>query len=230
MVCCGGGVGSNGQGGSAWRWLRAVPSIAGAGETGPGARPEHTACWRRAGALRIAEGLEGATPCTIFIARLWPPGGRPEIDPVRPLPAPGAPGRREWNADHRRGSRRWSSAAEDIRALRRMAADGPLACEESSRALVAASLSAAMVVNDDQGNTRLKKKGTNNTARDDVAAALVLSAGAHMRSLSQPRPRWRYQRHGGVSRQRRAIQVSRQLEGTTMGNPICATSVVDLSG
>lgn len=87
---------------------------------------------------------------------------------------------------------RWSEAGEDIRALRRMAADGPLACAESSRPLLTASLSAAMVVNDDQGNTRLKKKGTNNTARDDVAAALVLSAGAHMRSLSQPRPRWRY--------------------------------------
>ena len=87
---------------------------------------------------------------------------------------------------------RWSEASEDIRALRKIAADGPLACEESSRLLVAASLSAAMVKNDDQGSVRLVKRGTNNTARDDVAAALTLAAGAFMRSLTKPCPRWRY--------------------------------------
>ena len=87
---------------------------------------------------------------------------------------------------------RWSEAASDIRALRKLAADGPLSCAESSRSLLTASLSVAMVVNDDQGNTRLKKKGTNNQARDDVAAALVLAAGAYQRSLAKPRQRWRY--------------------------------------
>ena len=81
---------------------------------------------------------------------------------------------------------RWSDAAEDIRALRRAAADGPLAVERSSRPLVEASLAAAMVANDDQGNTRLVKRGSNNTARDDVAAALVLAAGAGSR---RPAPR-----------------------------------------
>ena len=75
-----------------------------------------------------------------------------------------------------------------------MAADGPLACEESSRLLVAASLSAAMVKNDDQGSVRLVKRGTNNNARDDVAAALTLAAGAFFRASATPRPRWRY--HG----------------------------------
>ena len=87
---------------------------------------------------------------------------------------------------------RWSEASEDIRALRKLAADGPLTCEESSRALLAASLSVAMVVNDDQGNARLRKRGTNNQARDDVAAACVLAAGAYMRSLRLPQQRWRY--------------------------------------
>ena len=48
-----------------------------------------------------------------------------------------------------------------------------------------------MVKNDDQGNVRLVKKGTNNTGRDDVAAALVLAAGALSRA---PKPRRRY--HG----------------------------------
>ena len=87
---------------------------------------------------------------------------------------------------------RWSEASEDIRALRKIAADGPLACEESSRLLVAASLSAVLVKNDDQGSMRLVKRGTNNTARDDVAAGLTLAAGAYIRSLTMPRPRWRY--------------------------------------
>ena len=87
---------------------------------------------------------------------------------------------------------RWSEAAADIRALRKLAADGPLSCAESSRTLIAASLAFAMVKNDDQGNVRLSKRGTNNTARDDVAAALVLAAGAFQRSLERPRQRWRY--------------------------------------
>ena len=58
--------------------------------------------------------------------------------------------------------------------------------------LVAASLAFAVVKNDDQGNVRLAKRGTNNEARDDVAAALVLAAGAFQRSLERPRQRWRY--------------------------------------
>lgn len=85
---------------------------------------------------------------------------------------------------------RWSEAGEDIRALRRLAADGPLACEEGSRGLLAASLAAAMVKPDDSGNVRMVKRGTNNTARDDVAAALVLAAGAADRAPPAPkRPR-----------------------------------------
>ena len=59
---------------------------------------------------------------------------------------------------------RWSEAGDDIRALRRLVKDGPLSVEPDSRPLLAASLSVAMVKNDDQGNVRLAKKGTNNTA------------------------------------------------------------------
>ena len=84
---------------------------------------------------------------------------------------------------------RWSDAAADVRALRRMALDGPLACEAASRGLVAASLSAATVASDDQGSTRLVKRGTNNTARDDVAAALTLAAGAWSRRPAPGRVR-----------------------------------------
>ena len=50
---------------------------------------------------------------------------------------------------------RWSECAFDVRALRKVAADGPLAVEPESRGLLAASLAAAAVKNDDQGNTRL---------------------------------------------------------------------------
>ena len=81
---------------------------------------------------------------------------------------------------------RWFGATEDIRALRRMALDGPLSCESRSRSLIAASLAVAMVKNDDQGSVRLVKRGSNNTGRDDVAAALVLAAGALSR---EPTPR-----------------------------------------
>ena len=73
---------------------------------------------------------------------------------------------------------RWSEAAFDIRSLRKFSKDGPLAVEMDSRLLLATSLSHSIVKNDDQGNTRLVKKGTNNTSRDDVAAALVLASGA----------------------------------------------------
>ena len=78
---------------------------------------------------------------------------------------------------------RWSEPAEDIRALRNMAMDGPLAVLKASRGLLSASLSVAQVVNDDQGNFRLVKTGVRNAkARDDVAAALALAAGAVSRA------------------------------------------------
>ena len=80
---------------------------------------------------------------------------------------------------------RWFEASYDIRALRQMALDGPLAVDVDSQALLSTSLSQSMVKSDDQGNTRLTKQGTNNTARDDVAQALVLACGALAR---KPRP------------------------------------------
>ena len=83
---------------------------------------------------------------------------------------------------------RWSEASADIRATRKAAKDGPLACAPESLPLLTASLAAAMVKTDDQGSVRLAKRGTNNTGRDDVAAALVLAAGALSRA---PKPRGR---------------------------------------
>ena len=91
---------------------------------------------------------------------------------------------------------RWSEAGEDIRGVRKLALDGPLACAESSRALLTASLAAAMVKNDDQGNVRLAKRSANNESRDDVAAALVLAAGELSRRLAKPKRKRRF--YGGA--------------------------------
>ena len=71
---------------------------------------------------------------------------------------------------------RWSEASFDIRALRKGAVDGPFSVAEDSRNILIASLSAATVINDDSGNSRMVKK-SNNVARDDVAAGLILVAG-----------------------------------------------------
>ena len=72
-----------------------------------------------------------------------------------------------------------------------------MAVEHSSRDLIAASLSVSMVKNDNQGSVRLVKRSTNNTARDDVAASLVLVAGAFVRVARRPKRRaWRYRGMG----------------------------------
>ena len=84
---------------------------------------------------------------------------------------------------------RWSESSEDIRALRRMVKDGPMVVSEESRSLVSAALSRSQVLNDDAGNVRLQKQGSSNCARDDVAAALVLGAGAWARASSRPEGR-----------------------------------------
>ena len=82
---------------------------------------------------------------------------------------------------------RWSEASADIRALRSYAKDGPLAVAESDRMLLAASLAVTQVKNDDSGSTRIVKS-PNNTARDDVAAALTLAGGAYQRAERQAVP------------------------------------------
>ena len=93
---------------------------------------------------------------------------------------------------------RWSEATFDIRALRKMAKDGPLAVAPESRPLLQASLAVFRVQNDDGGSIRMMKDGVNNTGRDDVSAALVLGCrGAGARSAPAPRalPRDRVSRY-----------------------------------
>ena len=87
---------------------------------------------------------------------------------------------------------RWSESTADIRALRRGVLDGPFGVEPRSRPLMEASLAVAKVENDTSGNSRIRKRGTHNEARDDVASAWVLAAGAFQRATSESRPTTRY--------------------------------------
>ena len=78
---------------------------------------------------------------------------------------------------------RWSEQSFDIRALRKIAKDGPLAVASDSRLLIETSLARSKVRNDDAGNVVQVKRGTNNCGRDDVASALVMAAGGHARGF-----------------------------------------------
>ena len=80
---------------------------------------------------------------------------------------------------------RWSEASQDVRALRRYTLDGPFNVGAGAD-LIEASLAVTQVVNDDAGNTRLTKRGSNNTGRDDVCAAWMLAAGAYERMILNP--------------------------------------------
>ena len=85
---------------------------------------------------------------------------------------------------------RWSEASEDIRAVRSLALDGPLAIATEARLLLTAALAASRVESDSSGSLRLVKRSTNNTGRDDAAVSLALACGAHTRR----------RRRGGVLR------------------------------
>ena len=83
----------------------------------------------------------------------------------------------------------WSQSSEDIRALRKHVKDGPFNLVPEAAPLLITSLSKTGVQSDSSGNVRLLKQGHNNAGRDDVAAALVLAAGAFARypaTLSEP--------------------------------------------
>ena len=125
--------------------------------------PTGTYRWlAQTGALSVAEGLRVQPPAALHRAAraAW---GRPEVilcdrfrlaelqDCVNGCPVIA---RRT----------RWSEASEDIRALRKGAADGPLGVEEGSRPLLAASLAVAMVKSDDAGSVRLVKRASDNSA------------------------------------------------------------------
>ena len=137
-----------------------------------------------AGLLHIAEGLRVQPPSMLadLITETWGPAAGVVADRFRISELADA-GVRTLESR----MTRWSESSEDIRSLRRMAKDGPLAVDPGSAPLLEASLAVAAVKNDDAGNVRLSKRGSNNQSRDDVAAALTLGAGAHQRRSKAPR-------------------------------------------
>ena len=92
---------------------------------------------------------------------------------------------------------RWSESAADIRAVRQLALDGNLSVEPRSRALMRIALAAAVVQHDSSGNSRLVKKGSNSTGRDDPAHALTLACGALSRLREATPPVLRIVRRAG---------------------------------
>ena len=80
---------------------------------------------------------------------------------------------------------RWSEQSFDIRALRKLARDGPLCVSDDSKLLIETSLARSKVKNDDAGNVVMVKRGSNNCGRDDVAASLVMAAGGHARGYKR---------------------------------------------
>ena len=92
---------------------------------------------------------------------------------------------------------RWSESSFDIRSLRKMAKDGPLSVDPAIPPVVGGKPSGgAWSRMTTQGNVRLgESEEAIIKSRDDVAAALVLVAGAYARREAS-RPRVRY--HGAV--------------------------------
>ena len=80
----------------------------------------------------------------------------------------------------------WIQADEDVRACRRLVMDGPANIDPVSAELLAASCAVAKVQNNDTGLVRMVKRGVNNQARDDVAAAWVLASGEFERQSRMP--------------------------------------------
>ena len=124
------------------------------------------------GALRVAEGLH--VPTAGMMAELvrsrWQP--RAMVADRRRI-------QELWDAKLPVEPRvtRWFEGSADIRALRKLARDGPLSVVPEACDLLEASLAVATVKDDGEGNMRLIKRGSNNQSRDDVAAAWTLAVG-----------------------------------------------------
>ena len=139
----------------------------------------------RSGALTLAEGMRVQPPSALWeaICDRWGKPARIVCDRFR------LPELRDVVGNACKIEPRvtqWSSSSADIRALRKICRDGPLSVDPVSRNLLLVSMSGAYVENDTAGNSRLIKKSSDNKARDDVAAAAVLAAGAFERESKAP--------------------------------------------
>ena len=124
-----------------------------------------TATLYQTGRLAVAEGLQ-VPPVAQLVDAIRDRWGKPVVtvcDRFRLGDMQDAA--RGWRIEPR--VTRWSDAAADIRALRKMVKDGPLTVERESAGLIEASLSVALVQNDDAGNVRdlVKRDGSPTTRR-----------------------------------------------------------------
>ncbi|MCY3981313.1 MAG: hypothetical protein OXF51_05990 [Alphaproteobacteria bacterium] len=71
-----------------------------------------------------------------------------------------------------------------MEARRQMCSDGPLSVERDSLRLLTHSLKVAKLEHNKTGGYRPVKRGAHNEARDDVAMALILAAGAWVREYA----------------------------------------------
>ena len=78
----------------------------------------------------------------------------------------------------------WSQSTADVRGLRGLALDGGLNVDPVSAPLLTASLAVSRLKRDEKGNLALVK-GKQNTARDDVAQALLHAAGVVHRHVTR---------------------------------------------
>ena len=143
----------------------------------------------KSGQLRVSEGLH-VPPVKLlweFILNLWGAPARVVADRFRMLELTDSIG--STCTIEPRVSQ-WSESSFDIRALRKLVSDGPLSVADG-RELLSSSLAVAQVRNDESGNVKIIKQA-NNTARDDVAAALTLAAGAHARLTAKPSRKRRF--------------------------------------
>ena len=129
------------------------------------------------GRLLVADGLNQPEPDQLLgaVVDLWGPPACVVADRFKEGALLDAVAGR-WPIETR--TMRWSEQTEDVDGLRKIARDWCIGVDEESRRLLAFSVATAMVEPDTSGNVRLKKRGSNNTSRDDVAAAFVLAAGA----------------------------------------------------
>ena len=129
------------------------------------------------GRLLVADGLNQPEPDQLLSAvlDLWGPPACVVADRFKAGALQDAVGGR-WPVEFR--IMRWSEQTEDVDGIRKLARDWCIGVDEESRRLLAFSIATALVEPDTSGNVRLKKRGTHNTSRDDVAAAFVLAAGA----------------------------------------------------
>ena len=87
---------------------------------------------------------------------------------------------------------RYSEASHDLGAVRKLALDDGLSVDPAARHILTLSLASAGVERDSSANIMLCRDSSGHRRRDDLAAALVLACGEHVRRARRPARSWRY--------------------------------------